>query len=486
MEDAATDARTRDNPSVATMGVRAWAGVPVRRPSGQVLGSFCVVDTAPRRGSPGTSRCWRCCRSPQPRSWRWCPALERERVARAEIDVLAAASDLLLEDLEPDAVLHRLTRLAVPGLARWCSAWLPTADDHLRAVAVAGPPGQQWSWPDTPTTGGSLSARAFRTGSAQHVQDLTATLVADLPDAPLTASSIAAGCGPAYSVPLVVRGRALGAWTLIRHADDEPFSAGDRQFAEHLAGRAAQALSLAQQHAGQREAARVLQESLLPRLPEVEGLAVHAVYRPAGGTQVGGDWFDLCPAGRRQPRLVIGDVMGRGIPAAAVMGQVRSAVRAYARMGVPPAQTLDLLQATVAELTWPGEDSPLVTCFLGVHDPAAATLSWASAGHPTAIARGRDGVAVRTGRRAARRPGGRLRADDGRAPARCAAAAVHRRPGRGPPARPRRRPRPGPRPGGVLRPGRPRQPRRRPAGRRRRRGGGRRRAAPGAHRSLRV
>lgn len=393
VEDAATDPRTRDNPSVVTMGVRAWAGVPVHGPSGQVLGSFCVVDTVPRPWQPDHLEVLEVLSTAAAGQMALVSAMERERAARAQIDVLAEASALLLEDLDPDAVLRRLTLLAVPRLARWCSAWLPAPDDRLTAAAVSGPDGQDWSWPDTLVSGGSLSARAFRTGVPQQVADLTATLLADLPGAPLTRSAVESGCGPAYSVPLVVQGRALGAWTLIRHHDDEPFSAGDRQFAEHLAGRAAQALSLAQQHAGQREAAQVLQESLLPRLPEVDGLAVHAVYRPAGGTQVGGDWFDLVVRADGRRVLVIGDVMGRGVPAAAVMGQVRSATRAYARMGVPPAQTLDLLQDTVAELTTDGEDSPLVTCFLGVHDPASGTLTWSSAGHPTPIARGTGSLA---------------------------------------------------------------------------------------------
>ncbi len=393
VEDAVTDPRTRNNPSVVTMGLRAWAGVPVRGPSGQVLGSFCVVDTVARTWEPQHLEVLEVLAGAASAQIALGMAVRREREARTQIDVLAAASALLLEDLDPQAVLRRLTGLAVPGLARWCSAWLPTGDGRLHAVAVAGPPGQQWSWPDTPASSGSLSARAFRSGTPQQVDDLTATLTADQPGSPLTRSSAEAGCGPAYAVPLEVHARVLGAWTLIRHVDDEPFSPADRTFAEQLAGRAAQALSLAQQHAAQREAARVLQESLLPRLPEVEGLAVHAVYRPAGGTQVGGDWFDLIVRADGRRVLVIGDVMGRGVPAAAVMGQVRSAVRAYARMGIPPAQVLDLLRDTVAELTAEGEDSPLVTCFLGVHDPESGTLTWSSAGHPTPVVRGTGSLA---------------------------------------------------------------------------------------------
>ena len=89
--------------------------------------------------------------------------------------------------------------------------------------------------------------------------------------------------------------------------------------------------------------------------------------------------------------FVIGDVMGRGVSAAAVMGQVRSAARAYARMLVPPAQVLALLEETVQALE-NGFDSPIVTCFLGYYDPVGRAVTWASAGHVTPFRRRPDGT----------------------------------------------------------------------------------------------
>lgn len=397
VEDADVDPRTRDLPAHLLAGARAWVAVPVLGPAGELAGSFCVVDPRPRTWAAQDVEALLVLADAAATRLAHDAAVQQARTARAQVDVLSDASALLLSDLDPDAVLQRLTGLAVPGLARWCGAWLPTGDGRLRAAAVAGPDGQQWPYPHVAIDGPSPSARAYRTRRPQQVADLTAALQQAMPDDPVMASMAAAGAGAAYSVPLLVHGRVLGAWTLIRHRDDAPFTDADRSLAGHLAGRAGQALSLAQQHAGQRDAARVLQHSLLPRLPDVSGLSVRACYRPAGGTEVGGDWFDLLalPCGR--VALVIGDVMGRGIPAAAVMGQVRSATRAYARMSLPPAQVLGLLEETVAELTSAGQDSPLVTCFLAVHDPRARTLTWASAGHLPPIARGTGPAASLSG-----------------------------------------------------------------------------------------
>src|SRR5690606_35396640 len=103
-----------------------------------------------------------------------------------------------------------------------------------------------------------------------------------------------------------------------------------------------------------------LQRSLLPDSafrPDPLSIAPHS---RAGleGTQVGGDWYDVIELGADRTALVIGDVMGRGVRAAAVMGQVRTAVRAYARLDLPPADLLELLDALVREL---GEDQ-IVTC----------------------------------------------------------------------------------------------------------------------------
>ena len=106
---------------------------------------------------------------------------------------------------------------------------------------------------------------------------------------------------------------------------------------------------------------------------------VVATYYRAGveGTQVGGDWFDVIELGAGRTALVLGDVMGRGVRATAVMGQLRSAIRAYARLDLPPVDILEHLDAVVRDL---GEDH-IVTCIYAVYDPGERRLTYANAGH---------------------------------------------------------------------------------------------------------
>jgi signal transduction histidine kinase/DNA-binding response OmpR family regulator/anti-sigma regulatory factor (Ser/Thr protein kinase) len=142
-----------------------------------------------------------------------------------------------------------------------------------------------------------------------------------------------------------------------------------------LADAAASRLAAAREH----RIADELQASLLPaRSFDPDHLQVATFYR-AGveGTQVGGDWFDVIELGAGRTALVMGDVMGRGVRAAAVMGQLRSATRAYAHLDLPPADVLENLDAAVREL---GSDQ-IVTCVYAVYDPGERTLTYANAGH---------------------------------------------------------------------------------------------------------
>ncbi|MFI6121737.1 SpoIIE family protein phosphatase [Streptomyces sp. NPDC051064] len=128
-----------------------------------------------------------------------------------------------------------------------------------------------------------------------------------------------------------------------------------------------------------RETAVTLQRSLLPQeLEQPDDLRIAATYQP-GGTDaaVGGDWYDVITLGAGRTALVIGDVMGRGVRAAAVMGQLRTAVRAYARLDLPPHEVLQLLDVLAAEI----DASQIATCAYAVHDPNEGHLVYASAGH---------------------------------------------------------------------------------------------------------
>lgn len=147
--------------------------------------------------------------------------------------------------------------------------------------------------------------------------------------------------------------------------------------------RAEQALAAASglQEAAAREhrIADELQRSLMPPLTfDPEHLEVATYYRPGvAGTQVGGDWYDVIELGADRTALVMGDVMGRGVPAAAVMGQLRAAVRAYARLDLPPADVLEFLDGVVRDLS----EDQIVTVVYAVYDPGERSLTYANAGH---------------------------------------------------------------------------------------------------------
>src|SRR5437588_2834165 len=128
-----------------------------------------------------------------------------------------------------------------------------------------------------------------------------------------------------------------------------------------------------------RQTALTLQRSLLPQvLHRPDDLHVATRYLP-GGTEaeVGGDWYDVIPLGAGRTAVVVGDVMGRGVRAAAVMGQLRTAVRAYARLDLPPHRVLQLLEGLTTDID-PGQ---IATCVYGVYDPAEGLFSYSVAGH---------------------------------------------------------------------------------------------------------
>ncbi|MFF0429882.1 MULTISPECIES: SpoIIE family protein phosphatase [unclassified Streptomyces] len=142
-----------------------------------------------------------------------------------------------------------------------------------------------------------------------------------------------------------------------------------------------------------RETAVTLQRSLLPQeLEQPDDLRIAATYQPGvADAAVGGDWYDVITLGAGRTALVIGDVMGRGVRAAAVMGQLRTAVRAYARLDLPPHEVLQLLDGLAAEI----DASQIATCVYAIHDPNEGKLVYASAGHLPILVRDEDGTVRR-------------------------------------------------------------------------------------------
>ena len=181
----------------------------------------------------------------------------------------------------------------------------------------------------------------------------------------------------------------------------------------------------------QRHIALTLQRSLMGTPPALPGLATASRYRPATqGAGVGGDWFDLIPLGADRVGVLIGDVMGRGLEAAAVMGQLRSAAHALAKTGMQPRQLMRALDTCVADLDVPDQ---LVTCCYLVIAPDAGTVTVCSAGHlPVLVAGAGEGIsrAALSGQRAARRGRRPVRAVQFGDTAGRHAGALHRRPHR--------------------------------------------------------
>lgn len=133
-----------------------------------------------------------------------------------------------------------------------------------------------------------------------------------------------------------------------------------------------------------------LQRSLLPaQIPSTEELEVAARYAAgAADTDVGGDWYDVVALGGGRLAVIIGDVMGRGVPAAAVMGQLRTGARTCARLDLRPSEVLDVLDGLLRDL----DQDSIATCIYGVFDPHARELRLASAGHPPPLLRLLDGT----------------------------------------------------------------------------------------------
>ncbi|MFE9025150.1 SpoIIE family protein phosphatase [Streptomyces iakyrus] len=197
-----------------------------------------------------------------------------------------------------------------------------------------------------------------------------------------------AGAHSYLALPLVARGKVLGTLSLYRTVNERPFDDRDQVLASELAARAAICIDNARLYGRERGTALTLQRSLLPSTPaQREGLDIAARYRPAL-SEVGGDWYDVLPLGPGRTGLVVGDVMGKGVQAAAIMGQLSTATRALARLDLPPAELLRHLDDIAGSL-----GDAIATCVYAVCDLERGTCELSSAGHLPPVLAGADGSA---------------------------------------------------------------------------------------------
>jgi PAS domain S-box-containing protein len=201
---------------------------------------------------------------------------------------------------------------------------------------------------------------------------------------------LARGVHTAMAVPLIARGVTLGVASFARAEHPEPYGEADVRLAGDLAARAAVFIDNARLYTRERTTAVTLQRSLLPRtIPQVAGLDIAHRYQPASqAAEVGGDWFDVIPLNTGQVALVVGDVTGHGIHAAALMGQLRTTTAALARLGHPPGEIMGQLSGVVAEH---GEEAG-ATCLYAEYDPASRHCRLTSAGHLPPALRRPDGT----------------------------------------------------------------------------------------------
>ncbi|MEU3980675.1 SpoIIE family protein phosphatase [Streptomyces sp. NPDC026672] len=239
------------------------------------------------------------------------------------------------------------------------------------------------------------SAHVLRTGRSILFRDLRPEIDAWFDQDPLRGTTMRKhGFHSGMIVPVTARGTTLGVVLFARSLREESFEPEDLALAEELVSRAAVCLDNARRFTRERTSAVALQRSLLPQgLPEQSAVEAASRYLPATPRLgVGGDWFDLIPLSGARVAMVVGDVVGHGLQAAATMGRLRTAVRTLADVDLAPDELLTRLDDLVLRLSAEpgtrrgGEDEATggigATCLYAVYDPVSGTCSFARAGHP--------------------------------------------------------------------------------------------------------
>ncbi|AZQ40878.1 PAS domain S-box protein [Streptomyces cyaneochromogenes] len=323
--------------------------------------------------------------------------LEAER-ARQRLALLAEAGTQMGSTLDLTQTAQEVVRVLVPRLADSADVQLleeAMAPDETAASAhgVVRRVAATFTDPAAPADylavgmtlqvpPGSMYERLISAGRPMNLYLSDIGPLVTVPGADRLREYLRARVGSARLIPLVARGTVLGAVAVTRTRDREPFDDQDTLLIDELVARAALNIDNARMYSRERDAALTLQRSLMnPSLPTVSGLELTGRYLPAGEHEVGGDWFDAIALSGGRTALVIGDVMGHGIHAAAVMGQLRTAVRTLARRDTAPDDVLRSLDAAVADLG----DNEMATCLYAVHDPDTGHCLIARAGHPPPV-----------------------------------------------------------------------------------------------------
>ena len=344
--------------------------------------------------------------------------------ARQRLALLDLAGKRIGRTLDIMSTAQELADVAVPGLAEFVVVDL--LETVLRGAELPPGPiagtgrvplrraGHRSLYKDLPRTvvrageavaylADSPPIRCLSTGRSWHQEQLDplATGWVVGPPGEPEPTFLELGLRSVMIVPIRARGVTLGLTGFFRRRLDEPFDTDDLQLAEDLVSRAAVCLDNARRYARERNAALVLQSSLLPlHLPEQDAVEVSACYRPADElTGLGGDWYDLIPLSGARVALIVGEAHGHGIDAAAAMGGLRTAVRTLAALDLPPEEVLAHLDDLVDRSAGDEGAGPEGTyghpvgsgCVYVVYDPVDGQCTMAAAGHPSPAVIAPDG-----------------------------------------------------------------------------------------------
>ncbi|MFF2567137.1 SpoIIE family protein phosphatase [Streptomyces sp. NPDC058084] len=322
----------------------------------------------------------------------------RAEVARERLKLLYDAGVRVGTTLNVERTAEELAEVAVPRFADVVTVDLldpvlrgeePTeASTEMRRTAAVGLQGDHPLYPvgelirflpTSPMAAGLAGSRAVLE------TDLRVTHRWRTQDPANALRILDRGIHSLIAVPLRARGVVLGMAGYWRAQDSPAFDEEDVSFAEELTARAALAVDNARRYTREHTMAVTLQRSLLPRgVPEQSAVEVAHRYLPAQAG-VGGDWFDVIPLPGARVALVVGDVVGHGLHAAATMGRLRTAVYNFSTLDLPPDELLSHLDELVAhidtdEQEWQGITG--ATCLCAIYDPVSGQVAAATAGHP--------------------------------------------------------------------------------------------------------
>ncbi|MFE3992915.1 SpoIIE family protein phosphatase [Streptomyces goshikiensis] len=323
--------------------------------------------------------------------------------ARRRLELLAEASARIGTTLDVTRTARELAEMAVPRLADYVTIDVPEA--VLRGEESAHPAtelhravvhGVRDDCPFYPAgrrvelRAGTPHMRCLDSGQEVLEPDLS-TAVGWIDQEPEHARRILdRGVHSLVCVPLLARGVLLGIASFYRSQDPAPFGDDDSRLARELAARAALCIDNARRYTREHTLALALQRSLLPHgMPEQGAVEVAHRYLPAE-SGVGGDWFDVIPLSGARVALLVGDVVGHGLHAAATMGRLRTAARNFAELELAPDELLTHLDNLLVRLDREegGENDAGstgivgATCLYAVYDPTSRLCVMARAGHP--------------------------------------------------------------------------------------------------------